>query len=71
MTRPRKGAPQKIWVFMFFGPVPGDSGAPSGLSVGVSGTSGALPEAPGTHHEPTPKTYEPKRLDEAIRDSAA
>ncbi len=26
-------------------------------------TSGALPEAPATHHEANPETYEPKRID--------
>ncbi len=29
----------------------------------VSGASEALPEAPGTHHEPNPKTYVPQGFD--------
>ena len=38
----------------------GHPGGPPRPSLGVSGVSGALPEAPGTHHEPNQKTYEPK-----------
>jgi hypothetical protein len=49
------------------GPGPGVSGGPRGgpprPSAGVLGTSGALPEALGTLHEPNTKTYEPKRID--------
>ena len=40
-----------------------------GPCIDVSGTSGTLPEAPGTHPEPNQKTYEPKtnRLSNRIR----
>ncbi len=38
-------------------------GMPPGPCVEVSGTSGALPEAPVTHHEPNQKTDEPNRID--------
>jgi hypothetical protein len=58
-ARPLKRAPQQIWVFIFVARDPRAPGAPGGTpgpSVGVSATSGALPEAPGTHHDPNQKT---------------
>ena len=57
-ARPLKRAPQQIWVFIFVARDPRAPGAPGGTpgpSVGVSATSGALPEAPGTHHDPNQK----------------
>jgi hypothetical protein len=52
MTRPLSGAKQKVRVFRFFDLSPGGSGgpreAPPELSVGLTGASGGLPEAPGT-----------------------
>ncbi len=45
----------------------GAQGAPGPRpSVGISGASGALPETPGTQHEPNQKTYEPNRIDYPI-----
>ncbi len=46
--------------FMFFGPSPGGSGspweAPKAIRRGV-GVFRALPEAPGTHHEPNRQNF--------------
>ncbi len=59
--------PSKKYGFLgFLTRAPGALGAPGGhpgLSLGVSGASGALLEKAGTHHEPNQKTYEPKRID--------
>ena len=57
-ARPLKRAPQQILLFLFVAHprAPGAPGGTPGPSVGVSATSGALPEAPGTHHDPNQKT---------------
>ncbi len=41
----------------------GPPGGPPRPYVEVFGTSGALPEVPGAHHEPNQKTDERKRID--------
>ncbi len=56
-------AEQKYRFLGFATRAPGTAGGHPRPSLGVSGASGTLPEKPGTHHEPNPKTYEPKRID--------
>ncbi len=50
---------QQVWVFRFFDPGPGESGAPGRPpepSVGLPGASGGLPEAPEALDKPKQKT---------------
>ncbi len=67
LTRPLTRARNKYGFLFIFGPGPGGSEgpreAPQKTTIGVWVTFGALPEAPGTNHEPNSKTYEPKRID--------